>query len=173
MERSLVERARAGDRDAFDVLVRQKVDAVYRTAYVILGNAADAEDATQEAFIAAWRALPSLRDVERFEAWLGRIIRNACRMALRREGSRIRPLQLAGHGEPAGPDSTDDVLDAQAFDRAFDGLPVGQRALLVAHHLDGTDIAALAGELHIPAGTVKSRLHAARTALARALEAER
>lgn len=173
MERSLVERARAGDRDAFDVLVRQMVDAVYRTAYVILGNAADAEDATQEAFIAAWRALPSLRDVDRFEAWLGRIVRNACHTTLRRERSRVRPLQLAGHVEAAGGDPTDDVVNAEAFDRAFDALTIEQRALLVAHHLDGTDIATLAREMDIPLGTVKSRLHAARTALARAVEAER
>src|SRR5918998_6638477 len=83
MERSLVERARAGDRDAFEVLIRQKVDAVYRTAYTILGNAPDAEDATQEAFVSAWRGLRGLRDAERFDAWLGRIVTNACRMAAR------------------------------------------------------------------------------------------
>jgi len=83
MERSLVERAQAGDRDAFEMLVRQKVDAVYRTAQAILVNAADAQDATQETFIAAWRGLPRLREPERFAAWLGRITTNACRMSLR------------------------------------------------------------------------------------------
>ena len=173
MERSLVERARAGDRDAFDVLARQKVDAVYRTAYVILGNAADAEDATQEALIAAWRALPALRDADRFEAWLGRITRNACRMMLRRGRSRIQALDLAAQARPGGPDSTDDVVEAQAFDGTFDGLTVDQRALLMAHHLEGIDLATLASELGIPLGTVKSRLHTARAALARALDAER
>ena len=70
MERSLVERAQAGDRDAFEMLVRQKVDAVYRTAYAILGSEADAQDATQETFIAAWRSLPRLREPDKFPAWL-------------------------------------------------------------------------------------------------------
>ncbi|CAN5642814.1 hypothetical protein BH23CHL7_BH23CHL7_01110 [soil metagenome] len=84
MESSLVERARAGDADAFDRLVRERIDAVYRTALAIMGNPADARDATQEAFIAAWRALPRLRDTDRFDAWLGRICVNACRMAKRR-----------------------------------------------------------------------------------------
>ncbi len=85
----------------------------------------------------------------------------------------MRTLDLAGVKEPAGPDSTGDVLDAQAFDRAFDGLTVDQRALLVAHHLDGTELETLSDELGIPVGTVKSRLHTARAALARGLEAER
>ena len=65
MERSLVERARDGDRDAFEALVRARVDSVYRTAFTILGNAADAQDATQEAFISAWRAFPRLKDPDR------------------------------------------------------------------------------------------------------------
>jgi len=176
MERSLVERAQAGDRDAFEMLVRQKVDAVYRTAYAILGNAADAQDATQETFIAAWRALPRLREPDRFAAWLGRITTNACRMSLRHRRS-VREIPLdpdddrsaAGSYEP--PDGS--IAGAQAFDRAFERLPVEQRALLVAHHLEGKPLADMAAELEIPVGTVKSRLHTARAALERSLEDER
>jgi RNA polymerase sigma-70 factor (ECF subfamily) len=176
MERSLVERAQAGDRDAFEMLVRQKVDAVYRTAYAILGNPADAQDATQETFIAAWRALPRLREPDRFAAWLGRITTNACRMSLRHRRS-VREIPMdpdddrsaVGSYEP--PDGS--IAGAQAFDRAFERLPVEQRALLVAHHLEGKPLADMAAELEIPVGTVKSRLHTARAALERSLEDER
>jgi len=176
MERSLVERAQAGDRDAFEVLVRQKVDAVYRTAYAILGNAADAQDATQETFIAAWRGLPRLREPERFAAWLSKIATNACRMSLRhRRSVREIPMEVddarsavRSYGPPDG-----SVADAYAFDRAFERLSIDQRALLVAHHLNGRPLADIALELEVPLGTVKSRLHTARAALERSLAHER
>jgi len=176
MERSLVERAQAGDRDAFEMLVRQRVDAVYRTAYAILGNAADAQDATQETFIAAWRGLPRLREPERFAAWLGRITTNACRMSLRhRQTVREIPMNAeddrSAVGSYGAPDTS--IADAHAFDRAFGRLPVEQRALLVAHHLDGMGLTDIAAELEVPVGTVKSRLHTARAALERSLEQER
>ncbi len=175
MERSLVERAQAGDRDAFEMLVRQRVDTVYRTAYAILGNAADAHDATQETFIAAWRALPRLREPERFAAWLGRITTNACRMSLRhRRSVREIPMDTDDHSVTASYEAPDGrIAAAQAFDHAFERLPVEQRALLVAHHLEGRSLTNIADELEIPVGTVKSRLHAARSALERSLEQER
>ncbi|CAN5584275.1 sigma-70 family RNA polymerase sigma factor [soil metagenome] len=175
MERSLVERAQAGDRDAFEVLVRNKVDAVYRTAYVILGNTSDAQDATQEAFIAAWRGLPLLREPDKFAAWLGRITTNACRMSLRlRRSVREVPMDADDRTAIASYEPPDrSIADAQAFDRAFERLALEQRALLVAHHLDGRALADIALELAVPVGTVKSRLHTARAALERSLEEER
>lgn len=84
VDRELVEQARRGDRAAYDAIVRWKVETVYRTARAILGNDQDAEDATQDALIAGWRRLPSLREPDRFDAWLGRITVNECRMVLRR-----------------------------------------------------------------------------------------
>ena len=178
MERPLVEHARAGDRDAFEALVRLKVDAVYRSAYAILGNVADAQDATQETFISAWRSFRSLRDPDSFEAWLGRILTNACRMTLRGRRVRIREIHTdSNDGEtPGGPTTLapdDPIADADAFDRAFDRLSVYQRALLVAHHLDCRSVEELARDMGIPAGTVKSRLHTARAALGAALEGQR
>jgi RNA polymerase sigma-70 factor, ECF subfamily len=178
MERPLVEHARAGDRDAFEALVRLKVDAVYRTAYAILGNVADAQDATQETFISAWRSFRSLRDPDSFDAWLGRILTNACRMTLRRRRVRVREIHTSatdgeGSAGPVAPAPDDPIADTDAFDRAFERLPVEQRALLVAHHLDCRSVEELARDLGIPAGTVKSRLHAARSALGAALEGER
>ena len=92
MERALIEQAQKGDRAAFDALVRLKVDAVYGTALAILGHEADAQDAVQEAFVAAWRSLGGLRDPDRFEAWFGRIVVNACRMSLRRR--KVRQIEV-------------------------------------------------------------------------------
>lgn len=178
MERQLVERARRGDHQAYDALVRRKVDAVYRTALAILGNEADAEDATQEAFVAAWRRLAALREADRFDAWLGRIVVNACRMSLRRRRA-VREIAVAAapmpEAEPVDPSTSDFdavAVDADAFDRAFGRLTVDQRAILVLHHRDGQPLSALASSLGIPVGTVKSRLHHARAALERALDRE-
>jgi RNA polymerase sigma factor (sigma-70 family) len=137
------------------------------------GNPADARDATQEAFVAAWRSLPRLRDADRFDAWFGRITVNSCRMALRRRRG-VREIQLdpASADYPAGsrPMAPEGQTTASAFDRAFNRLPVEQRAIIVAHHLDGRGVADVALEMGIPEGTVKSRLHTARTALQRALD---
>jgi len=176
MERQLVESARRGDREAYETLVRRKVDAVFRTALAVLGNEADARDTVQEAFIAAWRRLPSLRDADRFDAWLGRITLNACRMALRRRrGVREIPVADTTSAEPvdrAASDFDAAAVSADAFDRAFSRLSVDQRAILVLHHLEGLPVAEIATRLGIPGGTLKSRLHTARRALERALAAE-
>ena len=98
MERELVERARRGDREAYEELVRRRIDSMVRTARAILGHEADAQDAVQEAFVAAWRRLPGLRDPERFDAWLGRILLNACRMALRRRRG-VREIRIVDAGD--------------------------------------------------------------------------
>jgi len=183
VDRDLVERARRGDREAFETIVRTGIDAVYRRSLAILGNEADARDATQETFLAAWRELPQLRDGSRFDAWLGRIGLNAARMTLRRRG-RVREipadlLDPAGRGRALVPgatartgDGTVDVVERDALRRAFGRLPVEQRTLLYLHHVEGRSVDELATVLGIPAGTTKSRLHAARERLERALEAE-
>jgi RNA polymerase sigma-70 factor, ECF subfamily len=176
MDGVLIERARAGDADAFDELARSRIDSVYRTALGILGSPADARDATQEALVSMWRGLPSLREPAAFDSWLYRITINACKMVLRgRRG--VHEIQLP----PDPPDSTEST-DSTAyaspaaarsdFDRAFDRLTVDQRALLVAHHLDGVGLADLAVRLGVPEGTVKSRLHTARVALDKALRSD-
>ena len=172
MERSLVERARSGDQHAFETLVRGRLAAVHRTAFAILGDDADAQDATQEAFVSAWRNLGSLQDPERFDAWFGRILTNACRKSLRRRrGVRSTsgplPDDLEDPAPPTGP-----LTGSGRFDGAFARLPVEQRALLVGRHLDDRSIPDLAAELGVPEGTVKSRLFTARVALRRALDEE-
>jgi RNA polymerase sigma-70 factor (ECF subfamily) len=177
LTRNLVRAAQGGDRAAFEALVRDRVGGVYRTSLAILGRPADAEDATQEALISAWRSIRSLREPDRFDAWFGRIVVNACRMTLRRR-KRVREISAADVVRPAdveperSPDHASKVVDAAAFDRAFERLPVDDRALLVLRHHDGVSIDELAARLGIPPGTVKSRLARARAALERSLKRE-
>ena len=178
MEESLVERARSGDRHAFDALVRDRIDAVYRRSLAILGSPADAADATQETFVSAWCHRDALRDSANFEAWLGRINLNACRAQLRRRGRvSIREVQLQDpqdDREPASPERplAERTADADLFDRAFARLSLDERAVLVLHHLQERPVAEIADVLGAPAGTIKSRLHRARAALESALAKE-
>ena len=177
MNRELVEAARRGDRDAFDALVRQEVAGVYRTALAILGNAADAEEATQDAFVSAWRNLRSLREPERFNAWFGRIVVNASRMALRRRRS-VREIGIvpdeasvpAQRTAATGVDPEAMAVGADAFDRAFEELSVGDRHLLAVVYAEDRPLDEVGRVLGVPVGTVKSRLSRARTALTAALE---
>jgi len=167
MDRELLLRARAGDMEAFESIVLAKGDALYRTALAILGNEADARDAAQETLVNAWRRLGQLRDVERFDAWLGRGLVNQCRDQLRRRG-RVREVALVG--EPlrlAGGRQTGESLELRG---AFLRLGLDERALLVLHHLHGYEVSEIGRWLGVPSGTVKWRLSRARKALRAELE---
>lgn len=170
----LVERARRGDLDAFESIVRDRMAAVYRLSLAITGNEADAADATQDAFVAAWKQVRSLKDPARLEAWLGRIAVNSARMVVRAR-SRRSVREIAGvdmvvsapasaHMAPS-PAERDGELVALALDR----LDPDQRSILALRHLDGRGIPEIAATLGIPEGTAKSRLFAARKALQAAL----
>ena len=175
----LILRASAGDAEAFDALVATRVDRCYRLAWTILRNDADAADATQEAFVAAWRELPRLRDISAFDGWLNRIVANAARMS-RRHRVRLREISVDEPGDDGGlrpkvdeprPES-DRVVSNDAIVRAFDRLRPAERVILVLHHVEERPVAEIARSLGIPVGTAKWRLHAARSALEKALEAE-
>ena len=178
---ALVRRAASGDLTAFDQLVATRIDRCYRLAYSILGNEADAADAVQEAFVAAWRQLPRLRDAASFDGWLNRIVANAARMS-RRHRVRLREVQVVPRGEdrsfepehvdPAAGRQIESVASADAFGRAFDRLREDDRLILVLHHVEERPLAEIAGTLGIPVGTAKWRLHRARQALERAMEVE-
>lgn len=174
--RALVDTARAGDVVAFDALVTMRLNQTYRVARAILGGVEEAEDATQEAFLSAWRNLPSLRDADRFDAWFGRIVVNACRMSVRRR-PRMTVVSTDHLGEAEHPGAEDRgvhrLASADALQRAFDRLGIDQRRILALRHLEGRSMAEIAGLLGIPVGTAKWRLHRARLALERAIEAER
>jgi RNA polymerase sigma-70 factor (ECF subfamily) len=144
------------------------MDAVYRLSYAILGNEADARDAAQETFVAAWRQLPRLREVDRFDAWFQRVAVNAARMTLRSRGRR-RVREIPAVQVAALVDTAVAAADADQLDAALRHLPLEQREILALHHLDGLPVAELAEILGIPVGTVKSRLHTARQALQRSL----
>lgn len=176
MERSLVERARDGDLGAFEALVRPEVHAMAHVAMAIIGDESDAREALQEALTAMWRELPALRDPDRFAAWSGRILVNRCRLTLRRRRRHERH-EVALEAAPAPVSAVGEGLEATALDRnaleaAFERLDADTRTLLVLHHLAGLPLDEIAGRLGVPTGTVKSRLHAARRALERELEAE-
>jgi RNA polymerase sigma-70 factor (ECF subfamily) len=174
VDRKLVLRARAGDREAYELIVLDRGEHLYRTALAILGRDADARDATQEALIAGWRRLADLRDADRFDAWLGRILVNECRMALRRRG-RVREIPMAETDSSAGAEpmtSAGAEPGPSGFDDAFAQLSADQRAILVLHHLHGYGVGEIAAWLGIPGGTVKWRLSRARKALRAAMEAE-
>ena len=167
-EERLVELAGGGDQDAFAALVERRLESAFRTASAILGNEADARDVVQEAFISAWVHLPRLRDVARFDAWLNRIVVNRCRDVLRRR-RRTREVAI---DDLALTDATG-APEISTLNAAFERLDFDKRHLLVAHHLHRQPVVDIARRLGIPVGTVKWRLHAARRALERALEAER
>lgn len=175
VEIGLVERARRGDVTAFDALVERRVSSTFRLASAILGDSLEAEDATQEAFLSAWRNLPRLRDAERFDAWFGRIVVNACRMSLRRR-SGVVVLSVDATDptpDPAAESAFAGVAGSDALQRAIDRLTVDQRTILALHHLEERPVAEIATTLGVPVGTAKWRLHEARRALERAMEAER
>jgi RNA polymerase sigma-70 factor (ECF subfamily) len=175
---ALVERAQAGDRGAFEALLDRWLVPSVRTAYAIIGDEADARDATQDAFLQAWRELRRLRDPDRFDAWFSRILVNRCR-TLRHRGRRttvheINLSVLPETSEPAAedPPGDDGAVSLDAFEHAFRRLSMPDRTILVLHHLQHLPLTDVAAGLGIPVGTAKSRLFAARKALERALEAE-
>jgi RNA polymerase sigma-70 factor (ECF subfamily) len=181
----LVRRAMDGDPIAFDRLAADRIDRAFRLAVAILGSEADARDAVQDAFVAAWRQLPRLRDPARFGPWLGRIVVNTCRMALRhRRVVRVREVELIepryGVDMPdrrtADVESADPVAefvaDADLVHRALGRLDADKRTILILHHAEDLPISEIAAVLDVPVGTVKWRLHAARAALERAVEEE-
>jgi RNA polymerase sigma-70 factor (ECF subfamily) len=179
----LVQRARRGDSAAFAVLVDTRIDRCYRLAWSILSNDADAADATQDALVSAWRQLPRLRDPATFDGWLNRIVANTALMA-RRHRVRLREVSVIstdpGDGapepeprqDPRARTAVDEFVDSDAIARAFDRLRPKDRMILVLHHVEERPVAEIARSLGIPIGTAKWRLHAARAALEKAMEAE-
>jgi RNA polymerase sigma-70 factor, ECF subfamily len=176
---ALVERARSGDRLAFERLVEPWIEPAYHTGLAILGRDADARDATQDALLDAWRNIRGLREPERFDAWLGRIHVNACRAIGRRRGrSQVREIRLDVLPDPDATPSRatrfeDQSASLDELERAFDRLSVANRTILVLHYMEERPLAEVADILHVASGTVKWRLHEARGALARALREER
>jgi RNA polymerase sigma-70 factor (ECF subfamily) len=169
---SLVERARGGDHAAFDALVDLDADRCLGIAFRITRDHALAEDAVQQALLSAWRELPRLRDVDRYEMWLQRLLVNACYQELRqlrRWKDQVTALPLEG---PAAADPYGSSEDRDALERAFGRLPPDRRAIFVLHHHAGMSLAEVAEIVGLPIGTVKSRLHYSTDILRAALAAD-
>ena len=171
MQRDLVERAMDGDHDAFAALVRVSAARLLRVANLILRDTAAAEDATQEALVAAWRNIRGLRDPERFEAWIHRLLVNECHREGRRSKRAAQPVraQVVIVGEP---DQSGTIDDRDQLERGFSRLPEDQRVILVLHYYVGLTLDDVAGVLRLPTGTVRSRLHRGTQAMRAALEAD-
>lgn len=173
MRPDLAARARQGDHDAFTQLVAASIGGLYQTARLILRSDHLAEDAVQDALMRAWLGIRSLRDPERFDAWLRRLTVNACYTAAKRERERtvVEVHAIEPDGASIGDDQRTVALRDQLY-RGFRRLPPDQRAILVLHfYLDLPD-AQVADALGVPIGTMKSRLNRANSALRAALDAE-
>ena len=166
-----VERATRGDHDAFAALIGASANRLYALATLILRDSDRAQDATQEAIVRAWRELPRLRDPERFDAWLRRMVVNACYD----EGRRIRrraEVSLVHLADGHVVDSTATFGETDRIERAFRRLPLDQRTALVLQHQFGMTHPEIAETLGIPIGTVKSRIRYATAAMRASLEAD-
>ena len=164
-QRGLVERAREGDHDAFTILVDLTVARLDAAARLILRDPELARDAVQEALITAWRRMPGLRDPDRFDAWLYRLLVNASLDLARRRRRRVYEVELQPTDEPAVPDTAGAFADRALLDEALADLQPGHRAVVVLHYYLGMPLPDVAQAVGIPLGTAKSRLHYALAAM--------
>jgi RNA polymerase sigma-70 factor, ECF subfamily len=172
VDRDLVEAARRGDREAYADLIRPRGDRLFALAQRILRDVDRTEDAVQEALVIAWRDLPGLRDADRFDAWLHRLVVRSCvreAVRLRRVVTNLRVLPL---DLPAPSDDFLSFADRDQLERGFRRLDPQQRAILALRHFAGYEPTEIAEILGIPAGTARSRLHHAHRAMRAALEAD-
>ena len=171
-QRGLVDRARRGDHDAFADLIDGRLARLDAAARLILRDGELARDAVQEAMIRAWRDLPGLRDPDRFDAWLQRLLANACLDLVRRRKRRVIEVELTPIDAPSTVDIATGLADREMLDRALAGLAPSHRAVVALHYLLGMPLPEVAGSLGIPLGTAKSRLHYALAAMRISVTAE-
>jgi RNA polymerase sigma factor (sigma-70 family) len=172
MRRDLVERAMAGDHDAFSELARASIARLYAAARLILRDDLASEDAIQETLVAAWRDLSALRDPDRFEAWLHRLLVRACYREAQRGRRRWtieREVRLARMAEP---DPAVDLAARDELERGFQRLDPDHRTVVVLHHYLGLTLDEVAAAMGIPPGTARSRLHRATRVMRAALDAD-
>jgi len=172
LDRDLVEQAQRGDREAFAIVARTRGDRLMAIAQRILRDVDRAEDAVQQTLVIAWRELPGLRDPDRFDAWLQRLLVNESYAEARRSRAWIANVRILPVDGPAGPDETLSLDDRDRIERGFRRLPPDQRAILVFTHYLGLTPTDIADRLGIAVGTARSRLHYAHRAMRAALEAD-
>ncbi|HEY3266140.1 MAG TPA: sigma-70 family RNA polymerase sigma factor [Armatimonadota bacterium] len=177
----LVRRAKDGDDRAYEALFSRHQRRIYSIVYGMLRNEADASDATQEAFVRAYRSLPRLEAEGAFGGWLAQIAVNICRDILKRPRLVARSLD-----EPMGDEDSEYKLEipdwsdsperasmnqelTDVVNRAIGTLSPDHRTVVTMHHMEGMDVLQIAEALGISEGTVKSRLSRARAELRRKL----
>ena len=174
----LVGRAMRGDHEAFDRLIRPRLDRQIRFAMSLLRDESDARDVLQETCLRAWRELPRLRDPSRFDSWMNQILVNVARTHLkRRQRVHVREMppqeiERADGRQETMDGGSADFSESDMIRRAFARLDADKRTLLILRHVEGRSVLEIARLLRVPKGTAKWRLHAARSDLERALEVE-
>ena len=170
-DQALIASAQRGDPAAFDELVRRHTTTMYRVAVRILGNAAEAEDAVQDAWVSAWRSLGRFRGEAAPSTWLYRVVTNAALAQIRRRRPTV-PLDtsdeavgvlFADHRNPEGQAVRNE--EAIMVHRAIATLEPSQRVPLVLHEFEGMGYEQIAEVLDVNAAALRSRLHRARAAL--------
>ena len=163
-DRILLQAAQDGDLDAFEALVRRHQAAVYRVAFRMLRSEVDAQDATQDTFVRAWRGLERFRRDSAMSTWLYRIVTRRCLdvIAARRRTEDLQ-IQLDAGVDPADTAEQRDRL--RAVTRAIAGLPGEQRAALVLREFEGLSYDQVADVLNTSVPAVKGRIHRARLAV--------
>ena len=173
MQQDLVVRAQAGDLDAFSALTAGRTGRLYGAARLILRDEEQAADAVQDVLLQAWLDLRGLRDPDRFDAWLHRLLVRACYRAAKRRRTRdIVEIQVASTMEPVSQDSQHALALRDQLERGFRRLSPEQRAVIVLHHYLGLSLVESAETLGIPLGTMQSRLSRATQAMRAILEAD-
>lgn len=172
MERSLVEQAQRGDREAFTSLAFELSDRLFAVAQRILRDFDSAGDVLQVTLLRIWRDLPTLRDPGLIEAWAYRVLIRACHDELRKQRRQIPAFHLLPADGGIAADPAIAIADREELDRAFRRLPVEQRAAIVLQYYRDLTLPEIAEILQVPIGTVRSRLHYAKRTLRSAVEAD-
>lgn len=180
-ELELVVLAKAGDQDAFEQLVRDNEKRIYNLVLRMVGDPEDALDLSQEAFIKAWKGLPSFKGDSTFSTWIYRLASNTCLDFLRKKKRQQEtigsPSSLDDEDAPPPPSLESDQPEARfeqnersrALKRGLDALPEHQRQVLILRELSGLSYQEISETLSLDIGTVKSRLTRARLALRKIL----
>jgi len=172
MDTDLVVRAQRGDKGAYALVATEIADRFLAVARRILRDRDLAEDATQQALLNIWQALPQLNDPARFEAWSYRLLVHACYAEGRRERRWAPNLRLLPLEESTVDGGLGMVADRDQLERGFRQLSIDHRAVVVLHHYLDKPLDEIARILEIPVGTAHSRLHHAMRALRAALDAD-
>jgi RNA polymerase sigma-70 factor, ECF subfamily len=160
MKREFVERARAGDHEAFSELARASIARLYAIANLVLRDVDRAQDAVQDALVSAWKDMRALRDPDAWDAWLHRLTLRACYKVAQKERRRnLVELRVVPDPEPVRPfDLATAVVERDRMEQELERLPIDQRAVMVLHFYLDLPLSEVAVVLDIPIGTAKSRL---------------